>query len=395
MTKNKKALILLILLAVCLILCGSIYLNIRNSKNNSSSLSIFPVASDHIDMTDYYHDYKEVGGAVALITDKSSIADKGFNEDAYKGIRIYAQAAGISYSFYSAKSDTEAAYLNAVNTAIKNNAGLIVCAGSHFSKAVGAVQDSHPDIDFLLLDSVPSDESGNEAPIAENVHCITYHEEQAGYLAGYMATLEGFTSLGFIGGEELPSVTRYGYGFLQGIDDAADAFGLDEEINVKYWYSGTFNPDKEIEDTASEWYASGTEVIFVCGGNIYESVLAAAEEYDSRLIGVDVDQSSISDRFLTSAMKGVQNSVILALDEYHAAGGIWPKELAGKSEAYGTNDACIELPVSKEAWRFQNITVEDYLNIYTLMKQEKLSVSDDISVMPDVDIHVDYWNYRH
>lgn len=183
--------------------------------------------------------------------------------------------------------------------------------------------------------------------------------------------------------------------FYKGIDDLADAFGLDEKINVKYWYSDTFNPDKEIEDTGAAWYASGTEIIFSCGGDIYESVLATADACDGKLIGVDVDQSGISDSFLTSAMKGVQNSVILALDEYHAAGSAWPKDLAGKSESYGTDDACIELPVSNEAWRFQNIAVEDYLNIYTLMKQGKLSVSDDISVKPDVDIHVDYWNYRH
>lgn len=393
MMKNKKVLISLILSAAFLIICGCIYLSIRSSQNSNRPVSTFPVASDHIDMTDYYKDYTEIGGEVALITDKSSISDKGFNEAAYKGIRIYAQAAGVSYSFYSAKSDTEEGYLSAVNTAIKNNAGLIICAGSHFSKAVGALQEHYPDIHFLLLDSAPSDASGNEISPAENVHCITYHEEQAGYLAGYMATLEGFTSFGFIGGEALPSVTRYGYGFLQGIDDASDAFGLDDIINVKYWYSGTFNPDKEIEDTASAWYSSGTEIIFACGGDIYQSVLEAAEEYDGKLIGVDVDQSGISDRFLTSAMKGISNSVILALDEYCAAGNVWPDDLAGNIKSYGVDDKCIELPVSNEAWRFQTISIEDYLNIYTLIKHGNLSVSDDISARPDLDIHVDYWNY--
>lgn len=390
MSKNKKVLLPLLFLAVLLITgCSGLFSGAKNSNNNIQSTMMWH-DPDAIDMTDYYKDYKETGGEVALVTDNGKITDHSFNEAAYKGVRTYTQAAGVSYSFYSAKSNTEKEYLNAVNTAIKNNARLIICAGSHFSKAVGALQDSYPDIDFLLLDGVPENESGEKISISKNVHCITYHEEQAGYLAGYMSVLEGFTSFGFIGGESLPSVMRYGYGFLQGLDDAADSLGTEQEIHVNYWYSGTFEPNQEIEATAATWYASGTEVIFACGGSIYESVLDAADDNDGLLIGVDVDLSDISERFLTSAMKGIQNSVILALDEYYAAGNTWPADLSGLSDSYGASDKCIALPVSQTAWRFENVAIEDYLNIYSLLKQEKLSVSDDISAPPGLDIRVNY-----
>ena len=44
----------------------------------------------------------------------------------------------------------------------------------------------------------------------------------------------------------------------------------------------------------------GTQIVFSCGGGILNSCLAAAEEADGKVIGVDVDQANISERIVTS-----------------------------------------------------------------------------------------------
>lgn len=80
------------------------------------------------------------------------------------------------------------------------------------------------------------------------------------------------------------------------------------------------------------------------GGSLYQSVLLSAEEYDGKLIGVDADQSGISERFLTSATKGIDASVIVALDEFFASGKKWPDKLGGQAVSYGAKEKCVSLP---------------------------------------------------
>lgn len=328
------------------------------------------------------------GGQVALVIDAGSAMDSGFNQAALNGAQTYADAAEVSYSYYSADDDTQESYEKAVTTAIQNDAALVICAGSHFEETVGRMQNEYDDVFFLLLDGVPKDAEGNAVAIAPNVHCITYREEEAGYLAGYMAVLDGYTKLGFIGGEQLPSVERYGYGYLQGIDAAAAHLDNSDDISVEYWYAGTFLPDEQIEETSREWYEAGTEVIFACGGSLYQSVLLSAESCGGKLIGADVDQSDISELILTSAMKGIDSSVIDALDEFFASGRSWPKEIAGSVISYGAKEKCVRLPVYGAAWRFQSAAMSDYLHVIAGLKSGDIQVSDDIDTQPETTVSV-------
>jgi len=335
-------------------------------------------------------DYKVTGGEVALVTDLSSVMDDGFNQAIFEGLMYYSDAAGVSYSYYSASRNDQADYDGAVLRAIEDGARLVVCGGAHFDSTVGLFQDKFPDIHFLMVSGIPKDEKGNALPISPNVHCISLHQEQAGYLAGYLAVLDGYRELGFIGGEKLPTVIKYCHGYLQGASDAAIALDIPADVSVRCWYSGTFNPSPEIERISREWYEDGTQVIFACGGSIYQSILKSAEQWDGLLIGMDVDQSHLSKRFLTSAMDGLQRSVIIALDDYYANGKKWDEEQAGQIISYGAEHKCVELPTSDEAWRFENATVDDYAAILRQLRDGTVQVSDETATPPDVKINV-YW----
>ena len=93
--------------------------------------------------------------------------------------------------------------------------------------------EQYPDVKFIAIDVTQGDIGTDEIP--SNCYCITFKEEQAGYLAGYAIAKDGKTKLGFLGGMAVPAVIRYGYGFVQGADAAAKEIGA-TDVNIK---SGT------------------------------------------------------------------------------------------------------------------------------------------------------------
>ena len=79
---------------------------------------------------------------------------------------------------------------------------------------------------------------------------------------------------------------------------------------------------------ASGWYETGTEIIFACGGSMFQSVAAAASANDAAVVGVDVDQSFESDTVVTSAMKGLADATKWAIAKVYDAPG---PEIGGKA----------------------------------------------------------------
>lgn len=338
-------------------------------------------------LKDPYGDYQETGGEIVFVFD-GVIEDGSYNEEIYEGIRMYALAAGISFSHYGTEEDSPKGHVAAIERAVLSQAGIIVCAGYDFQEAVEELQGEYPEISFLLIDGSLEDGEVGKVKLQKNVHCALFREEESGYLAGYMAVLEGYRRLGFLGGEKEPSVTRYGYGYLQGIEDAAQDMGL-EDVSVNY-YLGSFQPMQETKELAQQWYEAGIEVIFVCGDSLYEAVLEAAKEKDGMMIGAGRDQSGISKRFLTSAIKDITNGVIISLDDYYASGRKWSKDFAGKCVRYGASNRCTGIPVQDTEWRFQNVTREDFGEIYQRIRSGEIKVSDEMEQKPHLDITVNY-----
>ena len=80
---------------------------------------------------------------------------------------------------------------------------------------------------------------------------MLFSEEQAGYLAGYAAVSDGYTSLGFLERIRCPGFVRYGTGFLQGAQAAAEQNGV--EVYLKIWYSGQYDASEDISARMSGW----------------------------------------------------------------------------------------------------------------------------------------------
>ncbi|NLC40971.1 MAG: BMP family ABC transporter substrate-binding protein, partial [Clostridiaceae bacterium] len=199
---------------------------------------------------------------IALITDVGTIDDKSFNQGSWEGVVQYAIDNDKTFKYFQPTEKSDAAYINSINLAIEGGAKIIVTPGFLFEGPIHTVQNQFPDVHFILLDGYPH--AGDYVPdISDNVIGILYAEEESGYLAGYAAVHDGYRDLGFMGGMAVPAVVRFGYGFLDGADDAAAELGLAAgEVNVKYTYVGNFDASPENESKAASWYQEGTEVIF-------------------------------------------------------------------------------------------------------------------------------------
>ena len=243
------------------------------------------------------------GYELALVTDIGTIDDKSFNQGSWEGLVKYAEEKGISHQYYKPTEKSTDAYLSAIDLAVKGGAKVIVCPGFLFQEPVQIAMETYPDVTFIAIDCTL------ENP-AENAIGITYAEDQVGFLAGYAAVKDGMTNLGYMGGMAVPAVQKYGFGFLQGAEYAAQELGMEPgSITVKYHYTGGFDATPEAKAMAASWYKEGAEVIFAAGGAVGNSVMAAAEEAGTKVIGVDVDQSGESNTVITSAMKGLGTSV--------------------------------------------------------------------------------------
>ena len=330
---------------------------------------------------------------IALVTDVGNIDDKSFNQGTWEGVEAYAKEHNISYNYYKPSEDSTAARLESIKTAIETGAKVVVCPGMLCEEAVYQAQTQYPDVQFLLIDGEPHTADYSTYKTEKNVHCILFQEEQSGYLAGYAAVKEGYRKLGFLGGMSVDAVIRFGFGFVQGANDAAKELGVENEVSIKYWYSGAFTASDEIKTKMEAWYSEGTEVVFACGGQIYLSAVSAAEAANGKVIGVDVDLSAESKVIITSAMKELKNSVILALGElYSTPDKKWTEDLAGKTSKLGAKDNCVGLPTAKDSWRLTNYTVEEYNKLFEDVKSGKIEVSNDTKNKPTTSIKVDYQN---
>ena len=316
---------------------------------------------------------------VAFVTDVGQLKDKSFNQGTYDGVKLYAAANGLSYKYYQPANGDQATdddRYDAMKAAVEAGAEVVVCAGYLQEAALKRAAIEFPEVPFVFIDGYPLiDDEGNTLA---NVAGIAFQEEQAGYLAGYAAVKDGFTKLGFSGGGggTNDACCRFGYGYVQGANAAASELGITVDMNYSWEYGATFQASTELQTMISGWYANGTEIVFACGGSMFQSISAAASANDGYVIGVDVDQSGESDAVVTSAMKGLSDAVQWAVAKVYDSTFT---EIGGTATSLGVKDNAVELPTAAESWRFETFTVEEYEALYQQMLDGTLVVDNDFS----------------
>ena len=324
---------------------------------------------------------------IAFITDVGQLKDKSFNQGTFDGVKLYAANNKLSYKYYQPANKDQATdddRYEAMKAAVENGAKVVVCAGFMQEGALRMAAKEFPNVSFVFVDGYPiTEEAGVDgSPVLKNVAGIAFKEEQCGYLAGYAVVKEGFTKLGFTGGGggTNPACCRYGYGFVQGADAAAKELGVKVDMNYSWQYGASFSASPELQTMVSGWYEAGTEVVFACGGSMFASVAAAAGAADGKVVGVDVDQSTESDTVITSAMKGLADSVQGALgkfcsNECASIGGVGP--------SLGANENAVGLPTA--TWSLTKWTVDEYNTMLKDIVGGKITIDSDYNNLKSTD----------
>ena len=185
---------------------------------------------------------------------------------------------------------------------------------------------------------------------------------------------------------ELTNIIEYGYGLIQGAEYAANELGLAAgSINIRFDYADDSLPSLQLETQMDSWYANGTEVIFACGGRIFESVITAAEKTtDGKVIVVDTDQSFDSDRILASVVKGLGSSIEYTLYRFYDNNMKWPSNMAGETDLMGVGRIEMGISTDDAAWRFSSFTIAEYELIYYELDLGTVTVSNIIDNFPTV-----------
>ena len=375
--KVLSALLCVSMVAAMLVGCGSTASEAPAAETQEAAATEeAPAAETEAELTTSSDANADGGYELALVTDLGTIDDKSFNQGAWEGLKKYAEENGISYKYYQPQEGTTDSYIETIGLAIEGGAKLVVCPGFLFEEPVYTVQKQYPDVHFILMDGEPHDADYNYET-AENVMPILFQEDQAGYLAGYAVVKDGYTKLGFMGGMAVPAVIRYGYGFVQGADAAAQELGVD--VEMMYNYTGNFSATPEAQAMAASWYQNGTEVIFGCGGQVGNSVMAAAEEAGAKVVGVDVDQSSESDTIITSAMKKLSVSVYDGIKAYYD--GSFP---GGKTTVFTAENDGVGLPM--ETSKFEKFTQADYVALFAKLQGGELTIQNGIDDSTTADL---------
>ena len=382
--KKILALLLVLALSLTLVACGS-------GKKDAASTGSYKVA---------------------MVTDYGDITDQSFNQTTWEAVVAFGKDNNVETKYYKPTSNDTAGRVASVELAIAEGYNVIVMPGYAFGGTIVEVAPNYPDVKFVALDVAKGDlletavankgESYDYNPDnwkledyvdMSNVYCAIYQEELAGYMAGYAAVKLGYKSLGFLGGMAVPAVIRYGYGFVQGADAAAKELGTNIDIN--YFYGGQFYGDANITSRMEGWYANGTQIVFACGGGIYTSAVEAALKNNGYVVGVDVDQNYIGangvekdgyayNPFITSAMKGLSESVSTALGDIEA--GEW-SNIAATNGNFGLEDGdYVGLPTADDSWNFKTFTKDEYEALKSKIASGELVVdnSSDDATKPTV-----------
>jgi basic membrane protein A len=182
---------------------------------------------------------------------------------------------------------------------------LVIGWGGDQVVAIDEAARAYPHTRFAYLDS----------PVRHrrtNIWNVTFAEQEAGYLAGYLAgsmeELEpGKDVVSSVGGIEFPPVDHYIAGFEAGARNA------DRAVTTLHGYSQDFLDASKCRRVAADQIARGSQVVFNVAGACGLGALEAAKEKHVWGVGVDVDQSSLGPYILTSAVKRVDVAVYLTI----------------------------------------------------------------------------------
>jgi basic membrane protein A len=222
---------------------------------------------------------------VGLVTDVGKVDDKGFNQAAWEGVQEVKGELGAQTKYVETTDPKD--YAKNIKQFTDAKYDVIVTVGFLMGEATVAAGAQYPDTKFIGFDQFQAKET-------PNVTGLIFHEDQAGYAAGYLAGLMTKTNkIGVVLGQEIPPTQAYAGGYENG----AKAANPGVQVSKVYHPAGNtaFNDPVWGAGEAKKMLAQGADFIFGAGGNtgngaLQEVAKTAGAGEKLFCIGVDLDQ---------------------------------------------------------------------------------------------------------
>jgi basic membrane protein A len=218
------------------------------------------------------------------------------------GLRRAEQQLGVSGRVL-ARQPTEG-YSRGIASLARRRYDLVIGFSFQAAPAVDSVAPAFPRTRFLIVDYPRS--ALQHKP--SNVLGLVFREQEAGYLAGYLAGLEerrrpGKHVVSSIGAYPNGPISRFIAGFQAGARKA------DPGITLLNAFSLNYVDRAKCRSLALSQIARGSGVVFAVSGDCGLGALAAAKEHRVWGIGSEVDDSALGAFVLTSAIKTTDSAV--------------------------------------------------------------------------------------
>ena len=309
MTRRPAPWLLLALLAALLVVPGC------GGEDDEAGDTGAQTASEATPVTTDAGDGEDL--RIGLVTDVGGLDDRSFNFLANQGLERAKDELGVQGRVVISRSERD--YVPNLSSLARQDYDLIVAVGFLMAEAVDSVAKRFPDTNFAIVDFDAEALAGKPG----NVRGLLFKEQEAGYLAGYMAGLYvaeqgGEQVISSVGGQKIPPVDRYIAGYQAG------AKAANPDVQTLNAYSQDFVDQAKCKEIALNHISRGATVVFQVAGQCGLGALSAAAERNARGIGVDADQGYLGGHVLTSALKKVDIAVfetVKAVQEGSFSGG--------------------------------------------------------------------------
>ncbi|MFC6284960.1 BMP family protein [Nocardioides sp. GCM10027113] len=293
--------------ALTLASCG------ERSTDNGATGSESPTASDTATApSEQYPDVK-----ACMVSDSGGFDDKSFNQTSYAGLQNAESNMGVQTAEVESNAPSE--FTDNINAMVQQNCNVIATVGFLLGDSTLAAAKKNKNVDFAIVDFAYFDDKGeNTAP--KNLKGLTFNTAEPAYLAGYLAAAKSETGVvGTFGGLNIPTVTIYMTGFVQGVERYNEDNGTDVQVvgwdpeSGKGSFTNDFESKTKGQSTAEEMITQGADIIFPVAGPAGLGGLQAAQDNDVWGIWVDTDgcesAAEYCDILLTSVTKGLDVAV--------------------------------------------------------------------------------------
>ena len=242
---------------------------------------------------------------VGLVTDIGGLNDRSFNQLANEGLERSKSELGVEGRVLISAKNSD--YVPNLSSLAQQKYDLVIGVGFLMAEAMNTVASKFPQTKFAIIDS----DATLLKSKPKNVAGLLFKEQEAGYLAGYVAGLyakdEGADTVSSVGGEKIPPVDHYIAGYQAG------AKAANPDIKTLNGYSQDFVDQAKCKELGLNQIAEGSVVVFQVAGQCGLGALDAAKEKSMQGVGVDADQGYLGDHIITSAQKKVDVAVETAI----------------------------------------------------------------------------------